>query len=475
MVPGISERVGDGDVVAEDADAEVRPRKRQRLGAELRRARELSGLSGRELANRIGVSQSKVSRAESGLALLSIPEVAAWATAAGVPPDVADLLSTLTEAAYTEVHNWGSLLRDRPHIQGDIADLEKHAQKILTFQPSVVPGLLQTAEYARRVFAMFQPPYPELEIPEALGARLDRQMALFGNHQRFDFLITEAALRWRPGPPALLLAQLDRISSLSTLDTVSVGVIPLSAEAVTNTSHGFVLFEMAKQDEADAIVLVETIHANLVVNDPESIALYRTRWSLLKQMTLSGDEARVFLAAIASDIRKTMTLMKLGIPRRGAGDAARPSALHPLGMPLRSDRVKLSRLDPSDEITPFVHVERQGLLVRVLRVANSYDLVLADLNARATTLAGADKVDTYIRHSVHRTSPSGLRCGFSAPSMREASRRHLECDLGRGQGLSLFFSCSSCRPYDRNRTARVQEARPIAHPPGGHQSCASAC
>lgn len=323
-------------MVTPEAEAGAQPGKRQRLGAELRRARELGGLSGRELAQRIGISQSKVSRAESGSTLLSIPQVAAWASASGASPEVADLLSALTEAAYTEVHSWGAVFSARPHIQGDIQGLEDRARKIMTFQPSVVPGLLQTAEYARRVFAMFQPPYLEQEIPEVLAARMDRQMALFRAGQRFDFLITEAALRWRPGPVPVLQAQLDRVASLSTLDNVSVGVIPLSAEAITNTSHGFVLFEMMEHDESDAMVLVETIHANLVVNDEEGIALYRTRWSLLEQMALYGDEARTFLVSLASDIRKNITLIRLA-RRPGGGDAARPGALHPLGMSCRSD------------------------------------------------------------------------------------------------------------------------------------------
>jgi len=465
----------DDYVVTPDAGAGAQPGKRQRLGAELRRARELSGLSGRELAQRIGISQSKVSRVESGSALLSIPEVAAWASATRASSDVAGLLSALTEAAYTEVHNWGSMLRDRPHIQGDIQDLERRARKILTFQPSVVPGLLQTAEYARRVFTMFQPPYLEQEIPEVLGARLDRQTALFGDRQRFDFLITEAALRWRPGPPALLQAQLDRISSLSTLDTVSVGVIPLSAEAVTNTSHGFVLFEMAEHDESDAMVLVETIHANLTVNDPESIALYRTRWSLLMQMALSGDEARAFLAVVASNLRKTMTLIELGILYRGGGDAARPGALHPLGGPCGSDEVEFARLDSPDELAPFGHVELQRQPVGVLGVAYRDDFELPDLHTRPAALAAASEADHLIQHSGHRTFLSGLRRGVSAPPMRKASRAHLVRDLGRKQGYALVFSCSPGRPCDRTQTARVRGTRPIARRPGGHRACASAC
>lgn len=459
-------------MVTPEAETGAQPGKRQRLGAELRRARELGGLSGRELAQRIGISQSKVSRAESGSTVLSIPQVAAWASATGATPEVADLLSALTEAAYTEVHSWGAVFRDRPHIQGDIQGLEERARKIMTFQPSVVPGLLQTAEYARRVFGMFQPPYLEQEIPEVLTARMDRQMALFRARQRFDFLITEAALRWRPGPAPVLQAQLDRVCSLSTLDNVSVGVIPLSAEAITNTSHGFVLFEMMEHDDSDAMVLVETIHANLVVNDQESVALYRTRWSLLEQMALHGDEARAFLVFLASDVRKNITLIRPG--SRGGGDAARPGALHPLGVPSRSDDVELTRLNGPDKLAPFVDVELQDRPVWVLGVPDRHDFELTDLHARPAALAGAGKADHLIRHSGHRSFLSRFRRGVSA-AMRKASRGHLVYDWGREQGLELFFSCSPGRPHAGTRAARARGIAPIQCLPGGNRVCVSAC
>lgn len=438
---------------AGEAGEGARGGKRERLGAELRRARELAGLSGRQLAQRIGISQSKVSRAESGSALLSLPEVAAWAAAAGASHEVTDLLSALTEAVYTEVHNWGSMLEERPHIQGDIQELEGRARRVLTFSPSLVPGILQTAEYARRVFAMFQPPYLEQDIPEVLAARLDRQLALFAGRQRFEFLITEAALRWRPGPPALLLAQLDRIASLSTLDNIAVGVIPLDVESVAYNSHTFLLFEMAEREEGDATVLVETIHANLVVNDPQSIALYRARWSLLAQMALSGDSARDFLAAIGSDLRKSVTLMRGAASRRGPGDAARAGALHPPGVPARSGEVELAGLDGAGELRPLSERVPQDRPVGVLRVANGDELQLSRFHARPAALARAGEGD----NSVHRFSLSASRRGPSAPSMRKASRWRLYRQLARG----LDGSCS----FPARRAGRT----------GGRCSCASAC
>jgi transcriptional regulator with XRE-family HTH domain len=448
--------------------------KRERLGAELRRARELAGLSGRQLAQRIGISQSKVSRAESGSALLSLPEVAAWASAAGASAEVADLLAALTGAVYTEVHNWGSLLEERPHIQGDIQDLESRARRVLTFSPSLVPGILQTAEYARRVFAMFQPAYLEQDLPEVLAARLDRQLALFSGRQRFEFLITEAALRWRPGPPALLLAQLDRIASLSTLDNISVGVIPLDAEAVAYTSHTFLLFEMAEREEGDATVLVETIHANLVVNDPQSIALYRARWSLLEQMAFSGDAARDFLAAIGSDIRKSMTLIRAVASHRAAGDAAHAGALHPPEAPGGSVEVELTRLDRADELRPFSDGVPENRPVRVLRVADRDEFQLSDFHARPAAFAGTGEGNhSVLRVPIHRISLSASRRGLSVPFMRKASRGHLDRELARG----LAGSCS----FPVRRTGQIRGRKQAGHPgngarrTGGHDSCASAC
>jgi len=285
---------------------------RQSLAAELRRVRDLAGISGRDLAHRIGISQSKVSRIESGASVPSAPEVAAWAEAAGAPAETRQLLATLTEAVFTEVHTWRTVLDGRTHLQDDIGELESRTGKILTFQPSLIPGLLQTAEYARRVFTLFDPPYPERDIPDALAGRLDRQLALFDENREFGFLITEAALRWRPGPPELLLAQFDRIASLSTLSNVSIGLIPHAARAITSTAHSFVIFESRGKAHGDghdkdhelpdSVVTVETIHANLTINDPESVALYRRRWSLLAQMAIYGGEARAFLTTVGSGV-----------------------------------------------------------------------------------------------------------------------------------------------------------------------------
>jgi transcriptional regulator with XRE-family HTH domain len=276
--------------------------RRRRLGAELRRLREQAGLSGRQLSDQIGASQSKISRIESGAALPSIPQVTSWMVAVGASVPTTSRVMALADTAYAGVDSWDAAMRERPSLQPDFQEIEDRSRAVLVYEPTLVPGLLQTAEYARRVFVMFDPPYAGSDIPDAVAGRVDRQVALFDPAREFAFLITEAALRWRPGPPGLMLAQLDRIGSVSTLGNVTVGVIPQCAQALTHVPHGFTVIEPADPDE-DALVFVETVHANLTVSDKGQVSLYRRQWSLLEKTAVYGPEARELLTSIAASVR----------------------------------------------------------------------------------------------------------------------------------------------------------------------------
>jgi len=275
----------------------------RRLAEELRRARSMSGVSGRDLAHKIGISQSKVSRIESGLSVPSLPEVRAWAEAVQASDETSHLLLVLTEAAHTAVLRWHSELRDRPHIQDAVETTERSARRILTFQPSVVPGLLQTAEYARRVFEMFQePPYGAAQLAAAVVARVERQLQLHDPSRTFDFLITEAALRWRPSTHASLAAQIDRVSSLSTLSNINVGVLPYALQATVPYSHAFTIYE-PMDDDCDVLVNVEMIHANVQLFRESDISAFQRRWSALDRSAIHGDDARRFLHGLITEMR----------------------------------------------------------------------------------------------------------------------------------------------------------------------------
>lgn len=305
--------VGDELASSKGAAGHARPMgARARLAADLRRLRRLAGVSGRNLARQLGISQSKVSRIESGHTLPSRAEVIAWAEALGASADAVSALTTLAESALVDVRSWRAGLRERPHLQTEVGDREARARRSYTYQPSIVPGLLQTSEYARRVFAMFDIPYAPADLAAAVATRLERQTLLYTD-RRFDFLIIEAALRWRPGPPSVVLAQLDRLRNVSTLDNVSLGLIPLDRPATTYISHSFVIYENddnesgtgGQRTDGSEYVEVETIHANLTTHDPDDVRLYRGRWERLAKMALFDADARQFLTDLAADIGAT--------------------------------------------------------------------------------------------------------------------------------------------------------------------------
>jgi len=288
-------------VAVADGGRDATHGKRRRLANELRILRDLSGISGRDLARRIGISQSKVSRIESGTTQPSIAEVTDWTRAVDAGDETERLLDALAEIARSEVETWQAVMEGRPQVQDELREREAEVGRARTFQPAVVPGLLQTPAYAQRVFTILKADVPQTSVAAAVAARLDRQLALYEDGRRFEFLLTEAALRWRPGPPRLMIAQLDRVATVSTLDNVSIGLIPFSAEADTVYSHGFALYDDG--DDAEAFVLVEVDHGCLTVSDPDDVALYARRWSSLRKSAVFGDEAQDLLGALSAELR----------------------------------------------------------------------------------------------------------------------------------------------------------------------------
>jgi transcriptional regulator with XRE-family HTH domain len=267
-----------------------------RLGRDLRHLRRLAGLSGRAIARRIEASQAHVSRVENGQAVPTLPQVNAWADATGATADARAALIALTEAAFHEVDPWRTQFEaGLPAMQQDVRAMEAAAGVITYFQTSLVPGLLQTAEYARRVF----------EITDvkgwgdhaaAVAARLERQQALHQPGKRFEFLLTEAALRLRIGPPHVMRGQVDRIASLMS-DAIEIGIIPLDADATVIPWVGFNLYDDLPEGQT-AFVTIELPHAYLTASDPGDVEIYQQQLTAIRATAVYGPDARQLLDGI---------------------------------------------------------------------------------------------------------------------------------------------------------------------------------
>ncbi|MGN9812156.1 helix-turn-helix domain-containing protein [Micromonospora sp. BQ11] len=209
--------------------------RRRRLGVELRRLREAAGLTGDQVIERIGwASASKLSRLENGR---SRPD----------PQDVRDLLDlyradgTLRDELLGITQEAGDMrgwLKNFPVMtqqQRGFAELEAGCSVISEYNPVLVPGLLQTAEYARIRIASAHEVDEEAGDPEAAGdidtevqARLARQTLLSREPDapRYTAVLEEAALGGRTAPPGVLREQLVQLCDLAMLPNVTLHVLP---------------------------------------------------------------------------------------------------------------------------------------------------------------------------------------------------------------------------------------------------------
>ncbi len=283
---------------------------RERLGQELQRVRVLAGLSGARIAAALGVSQSTVSRIERGDSVPSLAQVTAWADAAGAGEERRALVLALAEQAVNEVITHAERLTDwgLTAEQETVHELEQAARTLRHFQPCIIPGLLQTAEYARRILAMAD---PSADLGQAVAARMARQAILYDPGRTLEFLLTEQALRFRPGSGDVLPAQLGHLASVATLETVSLGVIPADADMHAITRCGFIVYE-DRADGRPPFAFTETPHASLSASDPADVAVYRDQLAAFRRSAVYGTEATEIVRSIAREKRALCTRTSSG-------------------------------------------------------------------------------------------------------------------------------------------------------------------
>lgn len=269
---------------------------RNALGKRLRELREQAGLSGRGLAEALSWPPSKVSKLENGRQTPTDDDVRAWTTATRSEAEADALLASLhtLEVQHAE---WQRILRTglKPR-QRELAEWDQKTRLFRVFEATVIPGLLQTAEYAR---ARFAEGIRRLGVPndinEAMQARLQRQDILYRPDKRFHFVLTEAALRLRLCPAEALLGQLDRLVSFSQLPNVKLGIIGFETQYATSPWHGFWLYDSER-------VLVETFSAALDLRQPPEIELYGNAFEQLAAVASYGRSARGIINRAIEDL-----------------------------------------------------------------------------------------------------------------------------------------------------------------------------
>ncbi|WP_330288958.1 helix-turn-helix domain-containing protein [Streptomyces sp. NBC_00576] len=261
---------------------------RETLGVRLRELR-LSApggrLTGTDLAQRLGWPHSKIYKLENGRQTATTEDLRAWAAGVGQPEAFAELDARL-KGFESHIRSWRRQLAAGHRPVQDSWNLEVgRSRAIYAWEEAVVPGLLQTADYARHMFLRYADLQGSVrDTDAAVRARMKRQEWLYEGGHRFHALVWEAALHALICPPAVLAGQLDRLAGLIGMDTVELGIIPLSASLKIPTANGFWILD-------DRLVITEDWHAELWLNDADSVATYLRVWNTLRESAVYGADA----------------------------------------------------------------------------------------------------------------------------------------------------------------------------------------
>lgn len=278
--------------------------RRRRLGEELRRLRDLAGLTSGEAAGRAGWHQSKVSRIETGRSSVRAEDVAVLLDVYAVRDrDLRDLLATLAGNGYQR--GWWHDFRDvLPVEYRDFISLETGASRARSMENSVVPGLLQTPAYAEALTRDVMPQLGRREVDALVKVRIARQAVL---HQdpplELHAVLDEAVLRRSVGGPEVMAGQLRALEEAARLPQVRLQVLPFSAGGHMGVTGSFVVFSFPNTSDLD-VVVVDHLTSSLYVDRKEDIEAYGAAFARLRDRALPRAESAAMIAAIRAELSR---------------------------------------------------------------------------------------------------------------------------------------------------------------------------
>lgn len=275
--------------------------RRRKLGAELRALRTSAGLTSGEAAGLVGWHQSKVSRIETGTSGAKPGDVRLLLDAYGVADErLRDLLLVLASAhdAAGRDHWWHAYRGELPPAYRDFISLEAQASAMRTLETTVVPGLLQTREYARAVTGAAVGGLSEERLDALVEVRLARQDVLRRRRPlALSAVLDEAVLRRQVGGPEVMSRQLKKLAEAAEMPHVRLRVLPFSAGAHIGVTGSFVIFSFARTSDLDVVVL-DHLTSSVHLERKEDLGAYTEAFDSLLNHALSPGESLEFIAGM---------------------------------------------------------------------------------------------------------------------------------------------------------------------------------
>ncbi|WP_245928787.1 helix-turn-helix domain-containing protein [Murinocardiopsis flavida] len=280
--------------------------RRRRLGVELRRLRELAGLTGEEAAEQMSWSGSKVSRIERGQVATN-------------SDDVRDLL----ELYEVDDPGWRQTLillaresrrRGWWHVFGDVIPerfevylgLEPEASTLRFYQTQIVPGLMQTAEYTRALLEAHPSVVDTEEIDRKAGLRTRRQALLDLDSPPAISTVLDESVLWRPvGTPRVMADQIRHLAEMSRKPHITLRVLPFETGAHSGLNGSFDILEFAESDiYAPRLIHLENLTSSLFIEKEKEVKFYTEAFEHLQGAALDPGQTRDLLAHVERRMRE---------------------------------------------------------------------------------------------------------------------------------------------------------------------------
>lgn len=268
------------------------------LGTRLRKLREDAGFTREQAGYVIRAHQTKISRMELGRVGCQTRDVT----------DLIDRYGLTDQAsrnALIDLARAGRKSHARSDLEPDWAatyfDLEEAATRIRMYEPQFLPGLLQTAEYARAVIAAGHPAEDADDIERRVTARVNRtHLLLRPDPPLFWAVIDEAALRRRIGGPVVMRTQLDRLLEAARLPNITLQVMTAAAGGHAAEGGAFALLRFAYPELPD-VVHIEHLTRGLHLDDPEEVEIYAQAAEKLAVQAATPNESYDIIAAVRDE------------------------------------------------------------------------------------------------------------------------------------------------------------------------------
>jgi transcriptional regulator with XRE-family HTH domain len=278
---------------------------RAALATRLTELRAAAGFrSGNALARRLGVVQSRVWKIEHGDLLPNDDDIEAWVRATGGDEETLATLKAMLAKASAE-QAFGAVFRRKggaAAYQDRVRALEAQAARVGEFQVAVVPGLLQTADYARELMSVTSGlsawGQDEAAIEAAVQSRLRRQEILHNQSKQIQVVLGEGALRTMVVAPATLAGQLEKLLSVGHLPAVELGIIGFSQRMPT--------YPLGFRVYGDDLIITESIAEERYYtadDELDEVAAFLEAFGELRRAASTGPDAETIIHRALDDLR----------------------------------------------------------------------------------------------------------------------------------------------------------------------------